>query len=95
MNKTELIKAFAKEAQISEEMASSIVQIFFDSIKEGLISGDGAEIRGFGSFSVKKYDSYTGRNPKTGEPIEVPPKVLPHFKVGKELKERIKGLCRT
>ncbi|MCL4148569.1 UNVERIFIED_CONTAM: hypothetical protein GTU68_011954 [Idotea baltica] len=58
-------------------------------MKDAMVNGGRVEIRGFGSFVVKKYDSYEGRNPKTGEKIPVPPKKLPFFKVGKELKERI------
>jgi integration host factor subunit beta len=54
-----------------------------------MISGGRIEIRGFGSFTVKEYEAYQGRNPKTGDKIAVPPKKLPFFKVGKELKERI------
>lgn len=90
MNKSDLIKVFEKEANISNEQATSMVTIFFDSIFDGLVSGDGAEIRGFGSFASKKYEGYTGRNPKTGDKIEVLPKKLPFFKVGKDLKDRTK-----
>jgi integration host factor subunit beta len=56
---------------------------------DALAKGDNIEIRGFGSFSVKEYGTYYGRNPKTGEKIKVKPKKLPFFKVGKELKERV------
>jgi integration host factor subunit beta len=58
---------------------------------KALAAGDRIEIRGLGSFVIKEYDSYTGRNPKTGQPITVKPKKLPFFKVGKELKERVLG----
>jgi integration host factor subunit beta len=61
-------------------------------MRDTLISGGRIEIRGFGSFVVKEYGAYEGRNPKTGEKIPVPPKKLPFFKVGKELKERIDEL---
>jgi integration host factor subunit beta len=63
--------------------------MIFNSMSEAMIAGERIEIRGLGSFVVKEYGAYTGRNPKTGEPIEVKPKKLPFFKVGKELKERI------
>ncbi|MBT4262628.1 MAG: integration host factor subunit beta, partial [Deltaproteobacteria bacterium] len=62
---------------------------FFGSIKESLAAGDRVEIRGFGSFHVKKYEGYTGRNPKTGDSIEVQPKKLPVFRAGKELKNLV------
>jgi len=58
-------------------------------MEEALVKGERVEIRGLGSFKVKNYDGYTGRNPKTGEMINVAPKKLPFFKVGKELKERV------
>ena len=87
MNKSELIKTFAKKENLSTEDATLIVNIFFDSIKEALKQGRRVEIRGFGSFKIKEYDGYIGRNPSTGEQVEVKPKRLPFFRVGKELKE--------
>jgi integration host factor subunit beta len=69
--------------------AEQVVNLFWDAISQGLINGERAEIRGFGSFKIKEYEGYTGRNPMTGEQIEVAPKKLPTFKVGKELKERV------
>ncbi|GAB6887689.1 HU family DNA-binding protein [Desulfothermus okinawensis JCM 13304] len=87
MNKSELIKAFAKKEDLSIEDATLIVNIFFDSIKEALKEGRRVEIRGFGSFKIKEYDGYIGRNPSTGQQVEVKPKRLPFFRVGKELKE--------
>jgi len=66
-----------------------IVDKIFDSIKDGLVSGDKIEIRGFGSFKVKEHGARKGRNPKTGEAIDIPAKKTPFFKVGKELKERV------
>ncbi len=68
------------------EMAQETVNLFFGSIKESLAAGDRVEIRGFGSFHVKEYDGYTGRNPKTGHKVEVQPKKLPVFRAGRELK---------
>jgi integration host factor subunit beta len=68
------------------EIARETVNLFFGSIKESLTAGDRVEIRGFGSFHVKEYGSYTGRNPKTGETVEVQPKKLPVFRAGKELR---------
>jgi integration host factor subunit beta len=89
MNKAQLIEVLAKQEGLTLKKAETVVNIFFDSVSEGLAEGDRAEIRGFGSFKVKEYEGYTGRNPKTGEVIEVTPKRLPFFKVGKELKERV------
>ncbi|MBT8762426.1 integration host factor subunit beta [Desulfohalobiaceae bacterium Ax17] len=87
MNKSELIKTLAEERNISVEEATDIVNIFFDSMKEALKIGNRVEIRGFGSFKIKEYKGYQGRNPKTGEKVEVKPKRLPFFRAGKELKE--------
>ena len=87
MNKSQLIKTLAERQAISLDEASIIVNTFFDSIKESLTRGDRAEIRGFGSFKIKEYEGYQGRNPSTGEMVHVKPKRLPFFRVGKDLKE--------
>ncbi len=87
MNKSELIATLAEESNISMEESSLMVNTFIDSIKESLQDGNRVEIRGFGSFKMKNYGGYTGRNPKTGELVEVQPKRLPFFRTGKELKE--------
>jgi integration host factor subunit beta len=87
MNKSELIKNLAEENDISTDEAAMVVNIFMNSIKEALRQGDRVEIRGFGSFKLKDYGGYIGRNPKTGEVVEVEPKRLPFFRSGKELKE--------
>ncbi len=87
MNKSELIRSLAEERNISVEEATDIISIFFDSMKEALKNGDRVEIRGFGSFKIKEYQGYQGRNPKTGDPVQVSPKKLPFFRAGKELKE--------
>lgn len=89
MNKLELISALKEEADISKSQAADVVKIFFDSMSEALAEEERVEIRGLCSFFVKKYKSYTGRNPKTGEKVSIPPKKLPFFKCGKELKERV------
>ncbi|NOY69820.1 MAG: integration host factor subunit beta [Deltaproteobacteria bacterium] len=89
MNKLEMISALKKEADISKFEAAQIVQIFFDSMADSLSEGERIEIRGLCSFFVKKYKSYTGRNPKTGEKVRINPKKLPFFKCGKELRERV------
>jgi len=89
MNKLELINALKKESDISREEAAAVVQTLFDSMTEALVNGERIEIRGLCSFVVKKYRSYTGRNPKTGEQVKIKPKKLPFFKCGKELRERV------
>lgn len=89
MNKLELIDTLSERTDLSKSQAAQIVNIFFDSLKEAFAKGERVEIRGFCSFFIKEYDSYTGRNPKTGEKVHIPPKRLPFFKCGKELKERV------
>jgi len=87
MNKSELIRSLAVEKDISIDEATDIVTIFFDSMKDALKNGERVEIRGFGSFKIKEYKGYQGRNPKTGEIVDVDPKRLPFFRAGKELKD--------
>lgn len=89
MNKSELIEALAEKINMPIREAGSITNTLIDTMTEALVNGESIEIRGFGSFVVKEYDSYTGRNPKTGQKIKVSPKKLPFFKVGKELRERV------
>lgn len=89
MNKLELISALKNDAEISKTEAAKIVQIFFDSMAEAMARGQRVEIRGLCSFYVKIYKSYVGRNPKTGDKVQIQPKKLPFFKAGKELKERV------
>jgi integration host factor subunit beta len=81
--------ALKENVNLNRQEAEKIVNIFFSSIEESLGRGGRVEIRGFGSFTVNGYKSYTGRNPKTGEQIRVPAKKLPFFKVGKELREMV------
>ena len=89
MNKSELIEKLAIKSGISILQAEEIINYVFRKMKDTLVDNGRIEIRGFGSFVVKNYDAYEGRNPKTGEKIKVDPKKLPFFKVGKELKERV------
>ena len=84
MNKSELIKALAEETNIPFDDASLVVNTFIDAMKKSLIAGERIEIRGFGSFKIKEYGGYAGRNPKTGESVSVIPKRLPFFRAGKE-----------
>jgi integration host factor subunit beta len=91
MNKSELIKALAEKKKLHIEESTKIVTAFVDAVKEALVRGDRVEIRGFGSFKIKAYSGYIGRNPKTGAVVKVQPKKLPFFRPGKELKEYING----
>ena len=91
MTKSQLIEALAKAEGITLKAAETAVNVTFQSMEHALIRSDRLEIRGFGSFKVKNYEGYKGRNPKTGELIEVQFKKLPFFKVGKELRERVNG----
>src|SRR5262245_52043912 len=89
MTKSELIEVLAEKLKLPKGKAESLVELVFQSMEESLRRGERIEIRGFGSFEIREYKSYEGRNPRTGEPVAVKPKRLPFFKVGKELKERI------
>lgn len=89
MNKSELVEALSNQKDLTYKKSEEIVNVIFDSMAAELAKGGRIEIRGFGSFVVKDYKSYMGRNPKTGEMIKVKPKKLPFFKVGKELRERV------
>ncbi len=87
MNMSELIRSLAVERKIKKSEAKEIVSTFFDSIKDALKNGDRVEIRGFGSFTMKEYKGYQGRNPKTGIVVDVQPKKLPFYRAGKDLKD--------
>jgi integration host factor subunit beta len=89
MNKAELIQELVKEGHVTQKVAKIVVDTIFEEMKQALVNGERIEIRGFGSFSIREYDGYDGRNPKTGEKVRVAPKRLPFFKVGKELRDRI------
>jgi len=89
MNKIDLIIALANETGLSKSEAEAVVKLFFDEMSNALAKGDRVEIRGLCSFYVKQYKAYTGRNPKTGEPVRVESKKLPFFKCGQELQERV------
>jgi integration host factor subunit beta len=89
MTKSELIDAIAARADLTKARAEMVVNCVFDTMTGALQDGQGIEIRGFGSFTVRPYKPYDGRNPRTGQPVPVPSKRLPFFKVGKELKELV------
>ncbi len=89
MTKSDLIELVANKLHLPKGKAELIINCIFDSMEESLKHGARVEIRGFGSFEIRNYKSYEGRNPRTGDPVAVQPKRLPFFKVGKELKERV------
>ncbi len=93
MKRSDIISILAEEMKISQKKSTEIVDFIFDKMKGAILNGERIEIRGFGSFFVKSYQPRKGRNPKTGEIIDVLPKKLPFFKVGKDLKKKlIEGL---
>lgn len=90
MTKSELIQQLAEEnPHLYLHDIERIVSVIFDEITDALARGDRVELRGFGAFSVKERAARTGRNPRTGEAVEVPEKNIPFFKSGKELRERV------
>ena len=89
MNKLELIHELQTQTKLTEKEAAEVVNLFFETITNALANGDRVEIRGLCSFYVKEYQSYIGRNPKTGQKVEIPAKKLPFFKCGKELSDRV------
>jgi integration host factor subunit beta len=91
MKKSDLIMALAVKEHLTEKLAMEIVNLVFDGFTDALKDGDRIEIRRFGSFIVRKYGAYKGRNPKTGKVVKVKPKKGAFFKVGRELKQRVDG----
>ena len=89
MTKSKLTEILSEELGFYFTTGSSIVNTILNAMSEALAKGDNIEIRGFGTFTVRHYNSYAGRNPKTGEEIITKPKKLPFFKVGKSLKEAV------
>ncbi|MCB1042912.1 MAG: HU family DNA-binding protein [Acidobacteria bacterium] len=89
MTKADLIEAVARATELSKKDAEEIVNTFLESIIESLNRGEGVELRGFGSFRIRSRGKRVGRNPRTGESVDVMAKQVPYFKVGKQLKEMI------
>jgi integration host factor subunit beta len=89
MTKAELVEDVAEAAELTKKDAERLVEIVFESIIETLNQGEKIELRGFGSFRVRERGARRGRNPKTGDPVNIPAKRVPYFKPGKELKELI------
>lgn len=89
MTKSELIEAVAKQCDITLDRAALVVNAVFEQMVDAMKRGERIEIRNFGNFTVKHYDGYEGRNPKTGEKVRVPPKRLPFFKTGLGLRHQL------
>ncbi len=89
MTKAELVEDVARAAELTKKDAERLVELVFESIIETLNQGEKIELRGFGSFRVRERGARRGRNPKTGDPVDIPAKRVPYFKPGKELKELI------
>jgi len=89
MTKSDLVNVVTEKSNLTKKKVETVVNCIFDTMFEALVNGDRIEVRGFGSWYVKHYKAYTGRNPKTGSSVDVPEKKLPFFKVGKELKKRV------
>ncbi len=89
ITKADLTKMIAEKAKLQDKQAEMVVNLVFDMMVDALMKNGRIEIRGFGSFVNREYKAYTGRNPKTGEEVNVAPKRVPFFKVGKELKEKV------
>ena len=89
MTKAELVEDVARAAELTKKDAERLVEIVFESIIDTLNQGEKIELRGFGVFRVRERGARRGRNPKTGDPVDIPAKRVPYFKPGKELKELI------
>jgi integration host factor subunit beta len=89
MTKSDLIDVLCETQKLPKGRAELLVHVIFDALETALKRGERIEIRGFGSFELRNYRGYDGRNPRTGSAVSVRPKRLPFFKVGKELKERV------
>jgi integration host factor subunit beta len=92
VNKSDMITILAEKKSVPVKVSEEIINTIFNSMTDTMIAGGKIEIRGFGSFVIKEYAGYSGRNPKSGLAVEVKPKKSPFFKVGKELKERVDGM---
>lgn len=89
MTKSDLISEFAAKADININAAEAIIHEVFAAMTDAMVAGDGIEIRGFGSFTIREYDGREARNPKTGDLVTVVPKKRPFFKCGKDLKDKL------
>jgi len=91
MKKADLVHAIGRSCDLNAAQSDAVVNAFTGSIIDSLNRGEEVELRGFGSFRIRERAARVGRNPRSGESVEVPPKVVPHFRLGKLLKELING----
>jgi integration host factor subunit beta len=91
MKRSDLAAGLAEKENLTYQKADAVIRLVIQSFKDALAKGDRIEIRGFGSFVMRQYKTYTGRNPRSGKEVDVGPKRLPYFKVGKELRGKING----
>ena len=91
MNKTELIATMADELDMSKRLSRSVLNTIIETMTNSLVRGNSISLRGFGNFVIKQYGPHEGRNPMTGVKVQVKPKRLPHFKVSKNLRLKVKG----
>jgi integration host factor subunit beta len=94
MTRSQLIEAIAHRLGVEHAVAEGVVRVVFDAMSDALTRGDGIEVRGFGSFRIRTHGPYRGRNPRNGQTVDVGPKKLPFFKVGKPLRARIQASGR-
>ena len=95
MTKADLITIIADKLKFPWTRAELLVDVVFGCLEQSMSRGEKIEIRGFGSFTVRQYRAYDGRNPRTGATVHVKPKRLAFFKVGKELRERVNDRRRS
>jgi len=88
-SKADIIATLSDELNLPVREVTQIIDTILKSMTDALVRGEGIEIRGFGSFTIREYESYVGRNPKSGEIVSVKPKKLPFFKVSKQLKKAV------
>jgi len=86
MNKSDLVLEVARVTGLTGEVSEAVVSAVFEQITEALMRGERVELRGLGTFEVRQRAGHAGRNPKTGAPVEVPPRKVPFFRMGKELR---------
>ena len=89
MNKSELVSFMAKEAEVTQGVALNVLDAFIEGVTSSLKSGDNVTLVGFGTFQVKERSAREGRNPKTGETIQIKASIVPSFKAGKGLKDAV------
>jgi nucleoid DNA-binding protein len=91
MKKSDIVDSISGKIGVPKAQVQQMVDDVFDLIAEGLTKGEKIDLRGFGTFSVRDSKARTGRNPQSGEPIQIPARRVPAFKPGKELKEKVNG----